>query len=96
MSHYGSWVLALFSVTALWVGPSNRWGWAVGFVGQCLLLVYSVTTEQYGFVFSAVVVGTVYLRNFALSSSGLGSQSSGYNPKKTTAQIFAEVGARGG
>ena len=75
MNHYWSWVLALFSVTALWIGPYNRWGWAVGFVGQGLLLVYSVATEQYGFVFSAVVVGGAYLRNFALGSQSLSSQS---------------------
>jgi hypothetical protein len=59
-----SWCLTAFAVTAIWVGPRHRWGWIVGIVGQCVWLIYGIHSHQHGFVLSALLLATAYLRNF--------------------------------
>ena len=63
-----SWVLMGFAVTAIWVGPLNRWGWAVGLFGQLVWLVYGFQTQQPGFIVSAILLGVAYTKNFALAT----------------------------
>ncbi len=64
MSFIWSWLRAVFSVTALWLGPRNHWGWLVGAFGQGLWIIYALSTRQYGFLISALAVGSAYLHNF--------------------------------
>ena len=63
-----SWWLTAFAVTAIWVGPSNRWGWIVGAIGQCLWFAYGIHSHQHGFVVSALLLAAGYIRNFVNAS----------------------------
>lgn len=45
-------------------GRNNHLGWLVGFGAQFLWLCFALTTQQYGFIFSAVAYGTVYYLNW--------------------------------
>jgi hypothetical protein len=59
-----SWWLTAFAVTAIWVGPRNRWGWIVGAIGQGLWFVYGIHSQQHGFVLSALLLAAGYVQNF--------------------------------
>lgn len=63
-----SWWLTAFAVTAIWVGPHNRWGWIVGAIGQCLWFAYGIHSHQHGFVVSALLLAAGYIRNFVNAS----------------------------
>lgn len=65
MSQGWSWVLTVMGVTAIWLaGRGNRIGWAVGFSGQLLWIVYAVASRQWGFLAAAGLYGGVYARNW--------------------------------
>ena len=58
-------MLTAVGVTGLWVaGSRSKWGWMVGLGAQALWVSYGLATDQYGFVASAFVYGTMYARNF--------------------------------
>lgn len=62
---YWSWILTAVGVVGLWLaGRRNPLGWAVGLGAQGLWLAYALSTQQYGFLFSAMAYGTVYTKNF--------------------------------
>lgn len=59
-----SWILAVVGVSGLYVAGRGSWvGWAIGLASQVLWLVYSITTEQWGFLVSCFLYGVVHLRN---------------------------------
>jgi nicotinamide riboside transporter PnuC len=60
-----SWVLTVVGVTGLYfAGKKRAIGWAIGIFAQTLWFTYAITTEQYGFLFSCLVYGWVYVKNF--------------------------------
>lgn len=60
-----SWVLACIGITGIYfVGRKTVWGWVVLFVNELLWVGYAIETEQYGFIFSALAYGIVYVRSF--------------------------------
>lgn len=60
-----SWILMAVGVFGLWLaGRKSQWGWAVGFFAQLLWMAYAITTQQWGFIVSAVAYGAVYARNW--------------------------------
>lgn len=60
-----SWVLAAIGVSGIFfVGQKTIWGWLVLLANEVLWTVYAIATEQYGFIFSAVAYGIVYIRSF--------------------------------
>lgn len=60
-----SWVLAAIGVSGIFfVGQKTIWGWLVLLANEVLWTVYAVVTQQYGFIFSAVAYGIVYIRSF--------------------------------
>ncbi|MFB7936666.1 hypothetical protein [Streptomyces sp. NPDC056049] len=62
---YWSYILTAVGVFGLWLaGRKSKFGWAVGLGAQVLWLSYAVTTEQWGFILSAVAYGWVYSKNF--------------------------------
>lgn len=65
MSEWWSWLLTLVGVSGLWLaGRRSAWGWAVGLSAQGLWIAYALATSQTGFLVSAFVYGSVYLKNF--------------------------------
>lgn len=66
-----SWLLTAIGVTGLLVAGSHKaWGWLIGFGVQVLWVLYGLTTEQYGFIVSALVYASVYYRNYAKWAQG--------------------------
>lgn len=62
---YWSYILTAVGVFGLWLaGRKSKFGWAVGLGAQALWLSYALTTEQWGFIVSAVAYGWVYSKNF--------------------------------
>jgi hypothetical protein len=62
-----SWLLMLVGVTGLWAAGSKKsWGWALGIFAQVLWILYALASKQYGFLFSAIAYGTVYVRNYRI------------------------------
>lgn len=60
-----SFLLAAVGIYGLYLaGKKNAWGWAVGILAQVLWIIFSIATEQYGFILSAVAYGVVYAKNF--------------------------------
>lgn len=56
-----SWVLASIGLFGLLMaGRSYWWAWLINLGVQILWIVYAITTEQYGFIMSAVAYGLVY------------------------------------
>ncbi|MCD7440246.1 hypothetical protein K4B79_18705 [Streptomyces lincolnensis] len=65
MITWWSWLLMAVGVTGLFLAGRRRaLGWAIGLGAQLLWFVYALSTQQYGFVVSAVAYGWVYARNF--------------------------------
>lgn len=61
---YWSWLLATIGITGLWLAGSKKTaGWAIGIGVQVLWIAYGISTEQLGFVASALAYGTVNVRN---------------------------------
>lgn len=62
---YWSWILTAVGVFGLYLaGRKNKAGWAVGIGAQSLWIAYALSTEQYGFLVSALAYGWVYTKNF--------------------------------
>ena len=62
---YWSWVLAVIGVTGIFfVGRKTIWGWHILLVNEILWVTYAVVTKQYGFIFSALAYGIVYVRSY--------------------------------
>lgn len=62
-----SFSLAALGILGLYLaGKKNAWGWALGFAVQFPWAVYSILTEQYGFLISCFAYGWVYAKNFIL------------------------------
>jgi hypothetical protein len=60
-----SWLLTGIGLTGIWLqGDKQKRGWLLGIGVQVLWVVYGVTTEQYGFIVSAVVYAAFYGRNY--------------------------------
>jgi hypothetical protein len=60
-----SWVLACIGITGIYfVGRKTVWGWIVLLVNELLWMGYAIDTEQYGFIFSALAYGIVYIKSF--------------------------------
>lgn len=62
---YWSWILTAVGVFGLYLaGKKNKAGWAVGIGAQALWIAYALSTNQYGFLVSALAYGWVYSKNF--------------------------------
>jgi nicotinamide riboside transporter PnuC len=62
-----SWVLAVIGVTGIFfVGRKTIWGWHILLVNEILWITYAVITKQYGFIFSALAYGVVYIKSYLL------------------------------
>lgn len=62
---YWSWLLMAIGVFGLYLaGKKNLYGWAVGIAAQFLWVAYALSTQQYGFLISAVAYGWIYAKNF--------------------------------
>lgn len=60
-----SFVLAALGIAQIILtGKKIRHGWLVGVLTSILWFIYGVTTQQYGFLISAVVFGVIHLRNW--------------------------------
>lgn len=60
-----SFILAAVGIAGLFIaGKNNRWGWAIGLGAQLLWLAYALTTQQWGFIATALAYGWVYGLNF--------------------------------
>ncbi len=62
-----AWSYVLTAVGAaglLLAGRMQRIGWLIGLAAQGLWISYALATEQYGFVISALIYGSVYARNY--------------------------------
>ena len=59
-----SWLLTAVGVFGLYMaGRKVWWAWLIGLGAQVLWLSYAVSTQQYGFIVSAVAYGWVYGKN---------------------------------
>ena len=64
---YWSWVLAVIGVTGIFfVGRKTIWGWHILLINETLWITYAVITKQYGFIFSALAYGVVYVKSYLL------------------------------
>jgi hypothetical protein len=62
-----SYVLAVIGVTGIFfVGRKTIWGWLVLLVNEVLWIAYALITDQYGFIFSAIAYGIVYVKSYLL------------------------------
>ena len=60
-----SWVLAVIGVTGIFfVGRKTIWGWYVLLFNEFLWIAYAVSTDQYGFIFSALAYAAVYIKSY--------------------------------
>lgn len=60
-----SFALAGLGIAQIWLtGKKIRHGWLVGVLTSVLWFIYGVTTEQYGFLVSAVVFGVIHIKNW--------------------------------
>jgi hypothetical protein len=62
---YWSYLLtAVGAVGLLLAGRMKRTGWLVGLGAQGLWIAYALSTQQPGFLISALIYGSVYARNY--------------------------------
>ena len=60
-----SWVLGTIGVAGIYfVGRKTIWGWIVLLSNEVLWITYALITKQYGFIFSAIAYGIVYVKSF--------------------------------
>ncbi|MFD3835320.1 hypothetical protein ACFWWC_03560 [Streptomyces sp. NPDC058642] len=65
MIAWWSWLLTAVGVTGLYfAGRKRALGWAIGLGAQVLWVAYALSTQQYGFLVSAVAYAWVYAKNF--------------------------------
>jgi hypothetical protein len=57
--------LSAIAITNSWL-IGNRWtpAWIIAALYQCLWATYAVATAQWGFVASAIIFGTMSVRNY--------------------------------
>ena len=64
---YWSYILAVIGVTGIFfVGRKTIWGWHILLLNETLWITYAVITKQYGFIFSALAYGIVYVKSYML------------------------------
>lgn len=57
--------LSLIGIIGIFIaGKKSKWGWFIGLAAQILWVIFAITTDQYGFIFSALAYGSVYLHNW--------------------------------
>jgi len=60
-----SYLLAGLGILSIYLtGRKLKSGWAVGLINSALWIAYGLTSEQYGFVISALVFIGVQLKNY--------------------------------
>lgn len=60
-----SYVLSAVGIFGTYLaGRKSKWGWAVGLGAQVLWIAFAITTEQYGFIISALAYGSIYAKNY--------------------------------
>jgi len=60
-----SWILAAIGIFGIYfVGKKTVWGWLVLLVNEVIWIAYAISTEQYGFIVSAIAYGIVYVKSF--------------------------------
>jgi hypothetical protein len=65
MNEYWSWMLAIVGVAGIYfVGKKTIWGWLVLLANEALWVTYAMITKQYGFIFSAIAYGIVYIQSY--------------------------------
>lgn len=65
MNEYWSYLLTAVGAVGLYIaGRKHPAGWLVGLGAQGLWIAYALSTKQYGFLFSSLIYGSVYARNY--------------------------------
>lgn len=65
MQDYGSWVLAVSGVAAIYfVGRKQIWAWIWATCNEAMWIYYAIVTRQYGFIFAAVAYSVVYIKSY--------------------------------
>ena len=60
-----SFALAGLGIAQIYLtGKKIRFGWIVGVITSALWFIYGIVTAQYGFLISAVVFGSIHIRNW--------------------------------
>jgi len=60
-----SWVLAAIGIAGIFVvGQKTIWGWWILLFNECLWILYSMHTQQYGFIVGAVAYAAVYIKSY--------------------------------
>lgn len=60
-----SWALSAIGLTGLYLAGSGKpYGWLFGVGAQVPWVIYSVVTEQYGFIVASLCYAGVYFRNW--------------------------------
>lgn len=60
-----SYILAFGGILQIWLtGKKLKIGWIVGLATSILWLIFGLTTNQYGFIISAVFFGYVHIKNY--------------------------------
>lgn len=61
---YWSWLLAALGIaTMFFAGRKKWWAWPIGILTETLWVVYSIITEQYGFIVASMAYIVIYLKN---------------------------------
>lgn len=56
--------MAVFGIaTIFYAGRNKWWAWTIGIFTETLWIIYSVVTEQYGFIVASFAYIAVYLKN---------------------------------
>lgn len=70
-----SWVLTIVGVASLFLAGSRpRVGWPLALLNQILWAVYSIVTDQWGFLAGAACYAVVFARNWRLAATSAASQ----------------------
>jgi len=60
-----SWVLAIVGSFGIFVvGKKKMYGWFILMISECLWVIYSLTTHQYGFLFAVVLYSSAYIKSY--------------------------------
>lgn len=58
------WILSIAGALGMWlVGKKRWWSWYVGIGTQGLWIMYALISQQYGFLASVALFGSVYVQN---------------------------------
>lgn len=59
-----SWALAALGIaTMFFAGRHKWWAWPIGITTEILWIVYSVITDQYGFIVASIAYIVIYIKN---------------------------------